>query len=101
MIGDKIKYFRMSKRYSQEQLARKLHVTQGAVSQWEKGRTAPDTMTLLNLAKLFDVSLDVLTDDSPVRELDSIAIKKSDVPIIGEIACGVPIVLHRNRHVTG
>jgi repressor LexA len=88
MIGEKIKYFRLLKRYSQEQIARKMGITQGAVSQWEKGRTVPDTETLIQLARLFDCSVNDLTSDAPVRDLDSINIVRNAVPIIGSIACG-------------
>lgn len=88
MIGEKIRYFRLMKRYSQEQIARKMNITQGAVSQWEKGRTVPDAGTLIQLAKLFDCTVNDLTSDAPVRDLDSVNIVRNAVPIIGSIACG-------------
>lgn len=88
MIGEKIRYFRLLKRYSQEQIARKMNITQGAVSQWEKGRTVPDAGTLIQLAKLFDCTVNDLTSDAPVRDLDSVNIVRNAVPIIGSIACG-------------
>ena len=96
MIGDNIRRFRLLNKYSQEQLARKLNITQGSVSQWEKGRTSPDTQTLIQLARLFNVSLNDLTDDKPFRELDSIRVIRNAVPIIGEIACGSPITAEEN-----
>lgn len=88
MIGEKIRYFRLLKRYSQEQLARKMNITQGAVSQWEKGRTVPDAGTLIQLARIFDCTVNDLTSDAPVRDLDSVNIVRNAVPIIGSIACG-------------
>ena len=88
MIGEKIRYFRLLKRYSQEQIARKMNITQGAVSQWEKGRTVPDAGTLIQLSKLFDCTVNDLTSDAPVRDLDSVNIVRNAVPIIGTIACG-------------
>lgn len=39
-FNERIKEFRRERGYSQEQIARKLHITQGAVSQWEKGITS-------------------------------------------------------------
>ena len=99
MIGDNVKYLRKSHGYSQATLARKLNINQASISLWESGKTNPDTGTLVELAKLFDVSLDFLTSDEPRRELDSIAIRKNAVPIVGEIACGVPITAEQN--VTG
>lgn len=46
---------------SQKALGDKLHVTQGAVSQWENERTLPDTQQQRAIASFFDVSLDYLT----------------------------------------
>ena len=88
MIGDNVKYLRKRRGYSQATLARKLSVNQASVSLWESGKTNPDTATLLELAKLFDVPLDFFMSDEPRRDLDSIAIRKNAVPIIGSIACG-------------
>lgn len=97
MIGDNIKRLRLGKGYSQEQLARKLDISQGAVSQWEKGKTIPDTPLLLQLAQIFGVSLNAFTDDSPQRDLDGVvAMRKMAVPIIGDIACGTPITAQEN-----
>jgi len=97
MIGDNIKRLRLGKGYSQEQLARKLDISQGAVSQWEKGKTIPDTPLLLQLAQIFGVSLNAFTDDSPQRDLDGVvAMRNMAVPIIGDIACGTPITAQEN-----
>lgn len=88
MIGDNIKYYRKKARYSQEQLARKLGITQGSVSLWENGKNDPDTNTLVQLSKIFAVSLDELTENEPHRDLDSIRVIRNAVPILGNIACG-------------
>lgn len=45
---------------SQETLAEKLYVTRQAVSRWETGETLPNTETLKQLSKLFDVSINTL-----------------------------------------
>lgn len=45
---------------SQEALAEKVHVTRQAVSRWETGETAPNTETLKQLSRLFDVSINTL-----------------------------------------
>ena len=88
MIGKNIKRLRLGAGYSQEQLARKLKISQGAVSQWEKEKTVPDTNMLLEMASLFNVSLDEFADDSPRRELDGVvAMRRLAVPIVGSIAC--------------
>ena len=45
---------------SQTELARKLDVTQGAVSQWENGTSRPDIDSLLRLADVFNCTIDDL-----------------------------------------
>lgn len=45
---------------SQEELAEKVFVTRQAVSRWETGETVPNTETLKQLSKLFDVSINTL-----------------------------------------
>lgn len=45
---------------SQDELAEKLFVTRQAVSRWETGETIPNTETLKQLSKLFDVSINTL-----------------------------------------
>ena len=45
---------------SQEELADKLGVSRQAVSKWERSEASPDTDNLIELAKLYDISLDEL-----------------------------------------
>lgn len=45
---------------SQDELAEKVYVTRQAVSRWENGETTPNTETLKQLSKLFDVSINTL-----------------------------------------
>ena len=57
---DIILELRTKKRMSQEELADKVFVTRQAVSRWETGETVPNTETLKQLSKLFDVSINTL-----------------------------------------
>lgn len=73
MLGERIRSLRKRKGYSQEQLARKLHVTQGAVSQWEKNITTPAADQLKSLAEIFETTVDSLLDDTgenPVQRIN-------------------------------
>lgn len=65
MLADKIKMLRKSQGLNQTEFAKRLFVTQGAVYQWETGRTTPDTARLLAMAKEFSVPLDYFSDDKP------------------------------------
>lgn len=60
---------------SQEALAEKLDVTRQTISKWELDQTKPDMDKLKEISKLFDVDINVLTDDS-VTLKDNKSIKK-------------------------
>ncbi|KGH56599.1 XRE family transcriptional regulator [Oenococcus oeni S25] len=45
---------------TQDQVAELLHVSRQALSNWEKGKNYPDLDTLVELSKIYDLSLDVL-----------------------------------------
>ena len=60
MLGERIRDLRKQKGYSQAQMARKLHITQGAVSQWENELTEPAADQLITLAQVFEISVDEL-----------------------------------------
>lgn len=61
MLSENIARLRKERGIKQVDFARMLHVTQGAVSQWENGRTRPDTAQLIAIAALFGVSVETLT----------------------------------------
>lgn len=59
-LGTKLADLRKRNGYSQEALAEKMGVSRQAVSKWERGESTPDTDTLIELARLYSVSLDTL-----------------------------------------
>jgi transcriptional regulator with XRE-family HTH domain len=67
MLQDAIKELRKKHNLSQVQFAKRLNVTQGAVSQWEKGATRPDTDMLARISSEFGVGIDDLMQGE-VRE---------------------------------
>ena len=53
---------RKEKNMSQKELAEHLHITDKAISKWERGLSFPDITILIPLSKVLDVSLyDLLT----------------------------------------
>ena len=71
MLNERLRKLRKMSGYSQEQIARKLSVTQGAVSQWERGATVPASEQLLALADIYHVSVDDLIGrDAEKSQLD-------------------------------
>ena len=59
-IGKLIRELRKEKGWTQRELASKLHVTDKAVSKWERGKSLPDFSTIIKTAK---------TDRLPGRNL--------------------------------
>lgn len=62
-IGKKISELRKKKGLSQEELAEKVGVARQTISKWELGETSPDLKQSKELSKIFNVSLDELTDN--------------------------------------
>ncbi|MBQ6695283.1 MAG: helix-turn-helix transcriptional regulator [Lachnospiraceae bacterium] len=63
ILADKIIQERKKNGWSQEELADKLGVTRQAVSKWEGAQTTPDLQRLLEMSKLFGVTVDYLIKD--------------------------------------
>ena len=61
---DKLQKIRKENNVTQEQLADKLNVSRQAVSKWESGTAYPDTEKLIQISKIFNVSLDELINDN-------------------------------------
>ena len=62
-IGSNIAAHRKYMRLTQAGLAEKLNYSDKAVSKWERGDSAPDVLTLLQLAQLFGVTVNDLVAD--------------------------------------
>ena len=59
-IGKFIYELRKERNLSQYQLADMVPISRQGVSKWERGKTIPDTQTLVVLSKIFDVSINEL-----------------------------------------
>ena len=62
-IGNKILELRKKNNITQEELAEKVGVSRQTISKWELGETTPDLKQAKELSKIFNVSLDELTDN--------------------------------------
>ena len=58
IFSDNLKKFRLAKGLTQEQVAEKLNVNSQTISRWECGTTLPDVLTLPELARLYEVTVD-------------------------------------------
>ena len=59
-LYEKLYELRRASGMSQEELAEKLGVSRQAVSKWESGATQPELSKLIELSKLYNVSVDEL-----------------------------------------
>ena len=62
-LGEKIVSLRKKNNLSQEELAEKIGVTRQTISKWELEETTPDINQAKKLSKLFNISLDELTNN--------------------------------------
>lgn len=75
-FAEKLLLLRKSAALSQEELAEKLDVSRQAVSRWEMGTAMPDSLNLLEISRLFNVSADYLLRDEIERDEEIPAVKK-------------------------
>ena len=69
-FGDKLIELRKKNGYSQEELAEKLGVSRQSVSKWESNNTYPETDKIIQIANLFECSMDDLINDK-ITDIDS------------------------------
>lgn len=62
-IGEKIKSLRQAKKLSQRAMAKDLNITNPTISMWENGIRNPDTHTLTELSKYFNVPISYFFED--------------------------------------
>lgn len=67
-LGEKIRAARRKCGLSQEQLAEKMSVSRSAIAKWETDKGLPDVGNLKVLARLLNVSVDHLLDDTEAAE---------------------------------
>jgi len=61
-FADVIVELRKEKGFTQQDLANKLHITDKAVSKWERGLSYPDITSISTLANVLDVDSSYLID---------------------------------------
>lgn len=79
-IGEVIRKYRREKNMTQEEMAGLLGVTAPAVNKWENGNSMPDIMLLAPIARLLDITPDILLsfrEELSQEEIDRM-IKEAD-----------------------
>lgn len=78
-FGDKLIELRKKNGYSQEELAEKLGVSRQSVSKWESNNTYPETDKIIQIANLFDCSMDDLINDKITDVESSLRKNKNNI----------------------
>lgn len=83
MFAERLKLLRNEHDMSQQKLADLLGLRQSTVAMWEKGKNSPAYETLINIANIFNVSIDYLTGQKAAKSAHRI-------PVLGYVRAGVP-----------
>ena len=67
-FSEKLYELRKKEGLSQEELAEKVNVSRQTISKWEMGQSSPEMEKLVNLSKIFDISLDELVGNDDINE---------------------------------
>ena len=67
-MGEKICSLRKKKGLTQNELAKKMNVTDKAVSKWERNLSYPDISSISKLAKILDVSVEELLQTTNLKK---------------------------------
>ena len=78
-LGKNIGTYRKRQGLTQAALAEKLNYSDKAVSKWERGESMPDVLTLVQLADLFDITVnDLLVDPDALPEQTNVVERAVD-----------------------
>ncbi len=67
-LAKNLTYYRKTAGFTQAELAEKINYSDKSISKWESGNGVPDIYTLLQLAKLYGVTVDTLLGEGePIR----------------------------------
>ena len=84
-IGKRIIELRKQNRWTQAQLAEKLHVTDKAVSKWEQELGFPELSTVVRLSETFDVSTDYLLIGKEFEKKKKYTVERNTAMNTGDI----------------
>ena len=96
-FGATLRRLRLERGLSQEDVARRLGTSRQVISRYESGARMPKLSTVTALAAALDAPLGALTGEAEVFGLPGVERPKwRRVPLLGDIACGEPILAEEN-----
>jgi transcriptional regulator with XRE-family HTH domain len=82
MIGDRVKYLREQKGFTQTTLANKLGISRSSVNSWEMGISNISIKNVVRLAIIFNVSSDFLLELDKTTTVDVSGLSIKQVSLI-------------------
>lgn len=101
-LANNIRYYRKLNKLTQADLANKLDVAPTAISAWEVGRNKPLMDKIEQMSTLFNIKKSDLLGDEIDTPTNLVPINRAsivNIPILGTIKCGQPILAEEN--ITG
>ena len=83
---NRIKSIRTELGIKQIDLAQRLNIRQNTLSNWETGKSEPDSAMLKKLAQELETTVDYLVGGPPPGKISGVRI-----PVLGDVAAGIPI----------
>lgn len=105
-FGQKLRAARKAKKLTQKGLASMINAAHNSISNWENDQNRPDPDTIQNLCWALDVTPNYFFLSDPEDEKteglppNCIPIHTKQIPLLGQIACGSPILAAENIHDT-
>lgn len=77
MLGERIGLLRRRMGWSQAELAKQLQVSPSTVGMYEQGRREPSLGGMVDMSRIFGVSVDYLLTGKPLTREDTLAIRQA------------------------
>ena len=85
MVADRIKKLREQHNITQSELAKQLGITRSSVNAWEMGISVPSTQYIVELAHMFNVSVDFLLGVDATASINVSGLSDDDIELINSI----------------
>lgn len=85
LFAEKLLVLRKQKNMSQDNLAEVLEVSRQSISKWESGQSMPDTLKLIKISEVFDVTIDqLLKNELSIESQQPLEIEESETKIVAD-----------------
>ena len=86
MTAERIKALREARGWTQAELARRINITRNGVNSWEQGLSMPSPACLVDLSKVFSVSMDYLLGVERLETVNVTGLDEKDVAMLAQLA---------------